>query len=140
MLETVPHGGRFGMLFVRLVHDLPVSRGTWTWPSLVPAQITPRSRRDSAIAMTTNAYSTPMLSPVSPPENCCRALSLVERSGLITSQLWPRLVVRCTCWLPTYTVLRSCGDIARGIVQLKRYLSSAGRPLACSGHTSQLGA
>src|SRR5688572_6679922 len=120
MLPTVPDGGRLGMFFVTLVHDLPLSRVTCTWPSLVPAHITPRSRRDSAIAITVNAYSTPMLSPVRPPENCCRALSFVERSGLITSQLCPRLVVRCTCWLPTYTVLRSCGDIVNGIVQLKR--------------------
>src|SRR5687768_8233936 len=120
MLPTVPHGGRFGMFFVTLVHDVPLSRVTLTCPSLVPAQINPRSSRDSAMAITVNAYSTPMLSPVSPPENCWRVLSLVDRSGLITSQLWPRLLVRCTCWLPTYTVLRSCGDIASGIVQLKR--------------------
>src|SRR3990170_8881852 len=120
MLPTVPQGGRLGMFFVTLVQVLPLSRVTCTWPSLVPAQMTPRSSLDSAIAITVKAYSTPMLSPVSPPENCCRVLSFVDRSGLITCQLWPRLVVRWTCWLPTYTVLRSCGDIVRGIVQLKR--------------------
>src|SRR5205823_4629244 len=37
---------------------------------------------DSAIAITTQAYSTPILSGVRPPEICCRALSLVVRSGL----------------------------------------------------------
>ena len=101
MLPTVPHGGRFGMFFVTFVHVLPLSRVSCTWPSLVPAQINPFSSRDSAIAITVKAYSTPMLSPVSPPEICWRVLSLVDRSGLITSQLWPRFVVRCTCWLPT---------------------------------------
>src|ERR671926_339033 len=87
MLPTVPHGGRLGMFLVTFVHDLPPSRVSCTWPSLVPAQISPFSRGDSAIAITVNAYSTPMLSPVSTPENCWRDLSLVERSGLIVSQL-----------------------------------------------------
>src|SRR5688500_12681693 len=101
MLPTVPHGGRLGMFFVTLTHVLPASRVSCTWPSLVPAQITPFSRGDSAIAITVNAYSTPMLSPVNPPENCCRDLSFVDKSGLMTSQVWPPFVVRCTCWLPT---------------------------------------
>ena len=46
----------------------PLLRVTCTWPSLVPAQITPFSSGDSAIANTTPAYSTPMLSGVRPPE------------------------------------------------------------------------
>src|ERR1051325_4611391 len=101
MLLTVPHGGRLGMFFVTLVQFLPPSRVSWTKPSFVPAQITPASFGDSAIANTTPAYSTPMLSPVSPPENPCRLLSFNVRSGLITCQLCPASVVWCTYWLPT---------------------------------------
>ncbi len=69
-LPTVPHGGRFGMFFVTFVHVLPPSRVTCTSPSLVPIQITPAWRGDSAIAWMTSPYSTPMLSGVSPPELC----------------------------------------------------------------------
>src|SRR5258707_2505840 len=101
MLLTVPHGGSPGRFLVTLVQFLPPSRVTCTSPSLVPAQINPGSFGDSVIAKTTGAYSTPMLSPVSPPENPCLLLSLVVRSGLITCQLLPPSVVWCTYWLPT---------------------------------------
>src|SRR6267142_4602801 len=97
MLLTVPQGGRLGMFFVMLVQVLPPSRVNCTIPSLVPAQISPLSFGDSAMAKTTGAYSTPMLSPVSPPENPCLLLSLDVRSGLINCQLWPSSVVWCTC-------------------------------------------
>src|SRR5688572_15976545 len=56
---------------------LPAVAVICTRPSLVPAQMSPFSSRDSAMANTTDAYSTPMLSPVSPPENPCLLLSLV---------------------------------------------------------------
>src|SRR5947199_7535808 len=95
-------------------------------PSLVPAQMTPFSLGDSAIAITTHAYSTPMLSPVRPPENCCLLLSFVVKSGLISFQLLPPSVVMWMYWLPAYSVLRSCGDMRNGIVQLKRNFRSAG--------------
>src|SRR5712692_5444578 len=101
MLPTVPHGGRLGMFLVTLVQFFPPSRVICTNPSLVPAQISPFSRRDSAIANTTELYSTPILSPVRPPENPCLLLSLVVRSGLMSCQLWPASVVWCTYWLPT---------------------------------------
>src|SRR5437762_11111586 len=87
MFSTVPHGGRFGMFLVTFVHVLPASRVTCTRPSLVPAQMTPACFGDSAIDMTTPAYSTPMLSGVRPPELCCRLLSFSVRSGLISCQL-----------------------------------------------------
>src|SRR5919199_5052380 len=92
MLLTVPHAGRVGMLAVTFVQCAPASRVTWTRPSFVPAQTTPFSFGDSAIANTTPAYSTPTLSGVRPPEIPCRDVSPVVRSGLITSQLWPPLV------------------------------------------------
>src|SRR5437867_9155038 len=101
MLLTVPQSGRFGIFLVTLVQFFPPSRVIWTSPSLVPAQITPASLGDSAIAKTTGAYSTPMLSPVSPPEKPCLLLSFEVRSGLITCQLLPPSVVWCTNWLPT---------------------------------------
>ena len=44
----------------------------------------------------------------------------------MTVQLLPPSVVRCTTWLPTYTVLWSCGEIAIGNVQCQRYFTSAG--------------
>src|SRR5438445_116993 len=58
-LPTVPHGGRFGMFFVTLVHVFPASRVTCTSPSLVPTQMTPACFGDSAIAWMTLPYSTP---------------------------------------------------------------------------------
>src|SRR4051812_49190182 len=100
MLLTVPHAGRLGMFFVTLVHALPPLRVTCTRPSLVPAQMRPACFGDSAIAYTTSPYSTPMLSGVSPPELCCRDLSLSVRSGLISCQLCPPSVDWCTNWLP----------------------------------------
>src|SRR5438093_10836448 len=105
MLLTVPQAGRPGIFDETLVQRPPASRVTCTCPSLVPAQMTPFSFGDSAIAKTTPAYSTPMLSGVSPPEICCRGLSLSVRSGLISCQLWPPFVVRCTCCEPAYTTL-----------------------------------
>src|SRR5262245_64886357 len=82
-LLTVPHAGKPGTLPVTFVQRDPASRVIWICPSLVPAQITPFSRGDSAIANTTPAYSTPTLSGVRPPERCCRDLSLSVRSGLM---------------------------------------------------------
>src|SRR5574341_300835 len=101
MLDTVPQGGRPVMLDVTLLHVFPPSRVTCTSPSLVPAQISPGFKRDSAIAKTTPAYSTPMLSGVNPPEEPILLWSLSVRSGLITRQLLPPSLVACTCWLPT---------------------------------------
>ncbi len=68
MLRTEPHAGRFGRFFVTFVHVFPPSRVSCTSPSFVPTQINPFSLGDSAMPNTTPAYSTPMLSPVSPPE------------------------------------------------------------------------
>src|SRR5207247_10113271 len=104
MFDTVPHAGRPGRFAVTLVQFLPPSRVTCTRPSLVPAHNSPALSGDSAIANTTSPYSTPMLSGVSPPEICCRLLSLSVRSGLITCQLLPPSVVLCADWLPGYAV------------------------------------
>src|SRR2546430_16269050 len=98
------------MFFVTLVHDLPPSRVTCTWPSLVPAHSRPFSFGDSVIAITTGKYSTPMLSGVSPPETACLLLSFVVRSGLIVFQLLPPSTVIWTYWLPAYSVFRSKRD------------------------------
>src|SRR5215469_5530310 len=137
MLSTVPHSGKLGRFFVTLLQFFPPSRVTCTCPSLVPAQIRPASFGDSVNAKITPAYSTPMLSGVSPPEICWRLLSLRVRSGLIICQLLPPSVVTCTSWLPTYTLLWSWGEMAIGNSQLKRYFTSAaGAPATYSGHTS----
>src|ERR1044071_5296782 len=137
MFAMVPHGGMPGRLALRLVHVLPPSLVSWTCPSLLPAQMSPGLRRDSAMLITTPAYSTPMLSGVSPPEIPCRVLSFRVRSGLIAVQLRPPSVVWWITWLPTYTLLWSWGEIVRGKFQTKRYLMSpAGQPIGPSGHTS----
>ena len=101
MLRTAIHSGSPVMLAVTSVQVPPPSRVTCTSPSLVPAQISPGSTGDSLMPKTVPAYSTPMLSPVSPPERPMRLWSFRVRSGLITSQLCPPFRVRCTCWLPT---------------------------------------
>src|SRR5215470_16364205 len=137
MLENVPHSGRLGIFLVRLVQFLPPSRVNCSRPSLVPAQITPASLGDSAMAKITPAYSTPMLSGVRPPELPMRLLSLRVRSGLMTCQLLPPSVVTWTNWLPTYTLLWSCGEIVTGNSQLKRYFTSAAvAPETLTGQTS----
>src|SRR5260221_11854444 len=105
MLPIVPHSGSPGRLRVTLVHVAPPSRETWTSPSFVPAQRRLGSSGDSAIANTTPAYSTPMLSGLSPPDRRCRFLSLRVRSLLSSRHDVPPSVVTCTCWLPTYTLL-----------------------------------
>src|SRR6185295_16971785 len=93
MLLMVPHGSRLGTLAVTFLQLPPPSSDTCTWPSLVPAQIRPARSRDSAMANTTPEYSTPMLSGVSPPDICCRLLSFLVRSGLISRQVRPPSVV-----------------------------------------------
>ena len=89
------------MFFVTLVHVLPLSRVSCTWPSLVPAQISPFSSRDSAIAITDERVLDADVVAGEPARKLLAGLVVGDRSGLITSQLWPRFVVRCTCWLPT---------------------------------------
>src|SRR5512143_3338398 len=139
MLEIVPQSSSPLMLPVTSVQWPPPSRVSWTFPSLVPAQMSPRLSGDSAMANTTPAYSTPMLSGVSPPEGTCRVLSLRVRSGLISFHVTPPSDVECTCWLPTYTVLWSCGEMVSGKVHTKRYLRSpAGHPIVACGQISVL--
>src|SRR5258705_299909 len=137
MLLIVPHGRSPGMLGATFVQLPPPSRETCTSPSFVPTQSSLGSSCDSAIAKTTPEYSTPMLSGVRPPELRCRLLSLRVRSGLISRHVLPPSAVTCTCWLPTYTLLWSCGLIVRGNVQTKRYFRlSAPHPMLDCGQTS----
>src|SRR5258708_13036704 len=96
MLSTVPHSGKPGRFFVTLLQFFPPSRVTCTCPSLVPTQIRPASLGDSVSAKITPAYSTPMLSGVSPPEICWWLLSLRFRSALLIRQLLPPSVVAST--------------------------------------------
>src|SRR5687768_9297618 len=92
---TVPHSGISGMFAVTFVHVLPLSRETWTRPSSLPAQSTPRSFGDSARAKMVQYTSTPVLSPViGPPDHFCFALSFRVRSPLIGVQELPPSVVR----------------------------------------------
>src|SRR5438552_19180626 len=101
MLLMVPHVRIPGTLPVMLVHVAPPSRDTCTRPSFEPAYSRLASSGDSAIANSTPAYSTPMLSGVRPPLTRWRVLSLRVRSGEIVCHDFPPSVVRCTYWLPT---------------------------------------
>src|SRR4026207_1686329 len=105
MLLTVLHSTSPGRLELTLVQVFPPWRGGWASPSLVPAQICPFASFDSAIANTTPAYSTPILSGVRPPEITWWVVSFRVRSGLSNRQVLPPSLVMWTCWLPTYTVL-----------------------------------
>src|SRR5829696_2542858 len=95
---TEPHDAASGSAGETFFQVRPVSVVTFTRPSLLPVHRRPARTRDSAIAMSVPPYSTPMLSGVSPPEICCLLLSLRVRSGDISRQLRPPLVVTCTYW------------------------------------------
>src|SRR5690242_21610674 len=101
MLQIVPHAGRFGMFFVTLAQCAPASCVTLTWPSVLPVQITPAFIGDSAIAYSVAPSYVVRLSDEIPPELCWCDLSFVVRSGLMTFQLWPALVVMNTTCAPT---------------------------------------
>src|SRR6185312_4466596 len=137
MLLIVPPLGNPGAAGVTSAQCAPSSRVTCTLPSFDPAQMSPRVSGDSAIAKSVQQYSTPRLSSVRPPELCMWAVSSVVRSGLMIVHVLPPSVVRCTYWLPTYTVLWSNGESASGCVQFQRYLAlSAGESRERSGHGS----
>src|SRR5215468_1332750 len=112
MLLIEPHFKKPGVLAVKSLRQvLPPSRERLTTPSFEPVQRTPFSNGDSAIEKSVQPSSTPRLSCVSPPDGPCLLLSSVVRSGLMIFQLCPPLVVTCRNWLPTYTVLLSCGEM-----------------------------
>ena len=54
IFRTVPHGGRPCRFFVTLFHFTPASRVYQTWPSFVPAQISPFCTSDGAMAKITS--------------------------------------------------------------------------------------
>src|SRR5258708_4311230 len=101
MFDTVPHSGIPGRFLVTFVQVFPLSRVSCTSPSFVPAQISPFSSLDSAIANTTPAYSTPMLSGVRPPDRTWRDLSLRVKSGEISAHDRPPSEVAKTYCEPT---------------------------------------
>src|SRR5207237_1249349 len=114
------------MFLVTFFQVLPPSRVRFTWPSLLPVQITPSLRGDSAMAYRVQPSNVKRLSLLMPPEFCWWLLSLVVRSGLITVQLWPPLVVWCTYWLPISTLLWLCLEMTMGKFQCQRYFILAG--------------
>ncbi len=126
MEEILPQGGSF-MAAVTSVHVAPASLVMCTRPSFDPTQITPFCTGDSAMANSVAPSKVIRLSVEVPPELCWCVVSLRVRSGLIAFQLAPPSVVRWTNWLPTYTWVWSCGEMAMGKVQFQRYFMSAGR-------------
>src|SRR5882757_6139049 len=93
IFETMPHDGMPVMFFDTSFHFAPPSFVYQTLPSLVPAQISPLSTSDVAIAKITSGANCPRLSPTMPPDDMIRLASCVDRSGLMTRQLWPPLLV-----------------------------------------------
>src|SRR5712692_5523926 len=93
IFETTPHDGMPVMFFDTSFHFAPPSFVCQTLPSFVPAQISPFSTSDAAIAKITSGANCPRLSPTMPPDGTMCAGSCVDRSGLITCQLCPPLVV-----------------------------------------------
>src|SRR6185369_3370936 len=93
ILVTMPHSGIPPTFLVRSFHFAPPSREHQILPSLVPAQTSPLSTSENAIAKTTSPANWPRLSPTIPPEDMIRDGSCVDKSGLITFQFWPALVV-----------------------------------------------
>src|SRR6266849_3156107 len=114
MFEILLHGGSLGIGHVTARQVAAPSRVRCTSPSFAPAHTTPACRGDSAIANKVAPSKVMRLSVVTPPEPCSCVVSLRVRSGLITLQREPPSVVTCTTWLPTYTRLWSCGEIAMG--------------------------
>src|SRR5437016_3503104 len=96
------------MFFTTFVHVLPPSRVTCTFPSSVPTQIRFGSIVDGAIARIVQWNSAAVLSTtIGPPDDFCLLLSLVDRSGLMTSHDWPWLVDLKSTLPPKYTVCPS---------------------------------
>src|SRR5262249_27872713 len=110
MLHSVTAGG------VTFFHVLPPSFVTWMFPSWVPTQITPSFSADGAIVRMVPSLFFESLS----------SAFIRVRSGLISSQLDPPLVVFIRNCVPKYSRCGSCGENAIGIVQLKRYLLPCG--------------
>src|SRR4029453_4588956 len=79
---NVPHGGRSLKFFVTSVQFAPPSFVYHSFPSFVPAQISPCWIFEYSISHTTSPAYCPRLSPTIPPFDTIRDGSLVERSGL----------------------------------------------------------
>src|ERR1041384_2482043 len=93
IFDTTPHAGMPLTFFDTSVHFAPPSFVYQILPSFVPAQISPRSTSDGAMAKTTSGANCPRLSPTMPPDATRYFGSRVDRSGLTTCQLWPAVSV-----------------------------------------------
>src|SRR6266508_2236967 len=93
IFDTMPHDGMPVTFFVTSFHFAPASLVYQTLPSFVPAQMSPFSTSDVAIAKITSGANWPRLSPTMPPDGMILLGSWLERSGLITFQLCPPLLV-----------------------------------------------
>src|SRR5262245_55134915 len=68
IFDTMPQDGMPAMFLDTSFHLAPPSRVYQTLPSLVPAQINPRSTSDAAIAKIASGANCPRLSPTMPPD------------------------------------------------------------------------
>ena len=93
IFDTTAHAGMPVMFLLTSFHFAPPSFVYQSLPSLVPAQINPFSTADGAIAKIASGANCPRLSPTRPPDDTIRPGSCVDRSGLITCQLCPPVVV-----------------------------------------------
>src|SRR5690349_7806378 len=106
MLHSVTAGG------VTFFQVFPPSFVIWIFPSSVPTQITPSFTGDGA-----RVRIVPRRFLVS-----FSSARMRVKSGLISSQFVPALLVFIRNCVPRYRRCESCGEKTRGIVQLKRYL------------------
>src|SRR5579864_8107691 len=79
---NAPHGGRSLKFLVTSFHFTPLSRVYQSFPSLVPAQISPCLIFEYSIDHTTSPSYWPRLSPTMPPLETTWVASFVDRSGL----------------------------------------------------------
>src|SRR5689334_13263051 len=79
IFDTTPHAGMPTIFFDTSFHFAPPSFVYQIFPSLVPAQIKPRSNSEGAIAKITSGANCPRLSPTIPPDEIKYFGSCVDR-------------------------------------------------------------
>ena len=125
----------FGTLLVTSVQVCPLSRVNWTLPSLVPTQIVPGTRGDSAISMIVpnslptspsffdRMHGTPGLLPHDGRLYACSSNvrvfgSMLRPSDFDIVNVSPRLREMNSCRPPISSVCGLCGEIRIGVFQL----------------------
>src|ERR1051326_4481747 len=96
----VPHGGRSLKFLLTSFQCSPLSFVYQSFPSFVPAQISPCCFFEYSMSQTTSPSYCPRLSPTMPPFETTWAGSFVDRSGLNSVHGCPPLFVFRISWQP----------------------------------------